>query len=68
LSLANTDEPDTSAYDDVEIVYRVKKKKHVGLIICAKKYERVQELLDSYAERITHDFLEIAPAREHYDD
>lgn len=68
LSLANVDEPDTSAYDDKEIVYRVKKKKHVGLIFCSKKHERVQELLDSYAERITHDFLEIAPAREHYDD
>ncbi|HRH43835.1 MAG TPA: hypothetical protein PKY82_19540, partial [Pyrinomonadaceae bacterium] len=68
LSLANVDEPDTSDYDEKEIVYRVKKKKHVGLIFCSKKYERVQELLDSYAERITHDFLEIAPAREHYDD
>ena len=68
LSLARTDEPDTSAYDDKEIVYRVKKKKHVGLIVCAKKHERVQELLNNYAERITHDFLEVAPAREHYDD
>lgn len=68
LSLANTDEPDTSAYDDREIVYRVKKKKHVGLIVCSKKHDRVQELLNSYAERITHDFLAVAPAREHYDD
>jgi biotin carboxylase len=68
LSLAKTDEPDTSAYDDKEIVYRVKKKKHVGMIVCSKKYERVQELLNSYAERIAHDFLDVAPAREHYDD
>ncbi len=68
LSLANTDEPDTSSYNEQEIVYRVKKKKHVGLIIHHKKHERVQELLDVYAERITVDFLEIAPSREHYDD
>lgn len=68
LSLANTDEPDTSAYADNEIVYRVKKKKHVGLIVCDKKHERIQELLDNYVERITQDFLEIAPSREHYDD
>ena len=32
LALANTDEPDTSHYTDEEIVYRVKKPKHVGLI------------------------------------
>jgi len=68
LSLANSDEPDTSAYTDPEIVYRVKKKQHVGLIVCAKKHERVQELLDSYAERFIRDFTIVAPTREHYDD
>ncbi len=68
LSLANSDEPDTSGYTDPEIVYRVKKKQHVGLIVCAKKYERVQELLDSYAERFIRDFTIVAPTREHYDD
>jgi biotin carboxylase len=68
LSLANTDEPDTSAYTDSEIVYRIKKKRHAGLIVCAKKYERVQELLENYAERFIQDFTVVAPAREHYDD
>jgi biotin carboxylase len=68
LSLANTEHPETWEYNDEEIVYRVEKKKHVGLIVCAKKHERVQELLNSYAERIANDFLVIAPSREHYDD
>jgi biotin carboxylase len=68
LSLANTDYPETWEYNDDEIVYRVEKKKHVGLIVCAKKHDRVQELLDSYAVRITQDFLVVAPSREHYDD
>jgi hypothetical protein len=68
LSLANSDEPDTSAYTDSEIVYRIKKKRHAGLIVCAKNYERVQELLKNYAERFIHDFMVVAPAREHYDD
>ena len=68
LSLARTDDPDTSAYIDQEIVYRISKKKHVGMIVCSKSGERIQELLDNFAERITYDFLEIAPAREHYDD
>jgi hypothetical protein len=68
LCLANTDEPDSSAYKDREIVYRMKKTRHVGFIVCSKKYERVQELLSSYAERMSHDFLEVAPAKERYDD
>src|SRR5437667_12858730 len=33
LSLAKQEQPDTSAYDEPEIVYRVKKKHHVGLIV-----------------------------------
>lgn len=68
LSLANSDEPDTSAYTDEEIVYRVKKKKHVGFIVWSKKYERVQELLNNYSERFINDFTIVAPTREHYDD
>ncbi len=68
LALANQDEPDTSHYDDNEIVYRVKKPKHVGLIIHSPKQKRVDELLMVYTERITTDFLAVAPAKERYDD
>lgn len=68
LCLANQDEPDTSHYEDQEIVYRVKKPKHVGLIFASAKYERVTELLTIYSEKITHDFLAVAPTKERYDD
>lgn len=68
LALANTDEPDTSHYDDPEIVYRVSKPKHVGLIFYSPKEGRVAELLAHYTERITADFLATAPAKERYDD
>jgi len=68
LALANTDEPDTSHYTDDEIVYRIKKPKHVGLIFCSKKQMRIEELLSIYSERITNDFLAVAPAKERYDD
>ncbi len=64
LALANTDEPDTSHYDDNEIVYRVKKPKHVGLIFHSTRQKRLSELLDVYTERITADFLAVAPAKE----
>ena len=68
LALAKTDAPDTSHYVDKEIVYRVAKPKHVGLIFYSKKEERVADLLATYTERITADFLAVAPAKERFDD
>ncbi|HLA94256.1 MAG TPA: ATP-grasp domain-containing protein [Pyrinomonadaceae bacterium] len=68
LALANTDEPDTSHYVDEEIVYRIAKPKHVGLIFYSSKQKRVEDLLASYTERISADFLATAPAKERYDD
>ncbi len=68
LALANQDRPDTSHYEDAEIVYRVLKPKHVGLIFHSPKQKRVDELLRVYADRITTDFLAVAPAKERYDD
>jgi len=68
LCLANPHTPDTSQYTDEEIVYRVAKPKHVGLIFYSKKQKRVAELLTSYSERIAADFLAVMPAKERYDD
>jgi len=68
LALAKVEEPDTSTYSDEEIVYRVKKSRHVGLIFRSKKQKRVSELLTTYTERITADFLAVAPAKERHDD
>jgi biotin carboxylase len=61
LSLAKQEQPDTSAYDDEEIVQRVKKRHHAGLIVRAAKLERVTELLDNYAQRFADDFVAVAP-------
>lgn len=68
LALANQDTPDTAHYNAKEIVYRVSKPKHVGLIFRSKKRKRIDELLKEYSDRITQDFLSIAPAKEHHDD
>ena len=45
LALAKDEAPDTSHYDDTEIVYRVTKAKHIGLIFYSRKEERINELL-----------------------
>lgn len=68
LCLANQDAPDTSHYEDSEIVYRVKKPKHIGLIFASDKHERVAELIGIYSDRIAEDFLAVAPTKERYDD
>ena len=62
VSLSKYQNPDDSVFDDKEIVWRLKKDYHIGLIIQSKKRERIQELLDQYAIRIREDFHASAPA------
>ena len=62
LSLAKQENPDTSTYADEEIIYRVKKRHHAGLIVRAPQLNRVTELLDDYALRFAEDFVAAAKA------
>ena len=64
LSLARQEYPDTSAYNDPEIVYRVRKRYHVGLIVRSPRLERVLELLDQYAGRFADEFCAVVPPLE----
>ena len=57
VSLARQETPDTSAYNDPEIVYRVPKHHHAGFVLKSPKAERINQLLDSYSARIRDDFL-----------
>ncbi len=64
LSLARQEEPDTSGYTDEEIVYRVRKNHHVGLVVRSPKLERVEELTNSYARRFGEEFTAVVPPPE----
>jgi biotin carboxylase len=64
LSLAKQEQPDTSGYVEEEIVSRVKKRYHAGLIVRAPRLERVNQLLDDYSLRFVDDFVAIAPPPE----
>lgn len=64
LSLAKQEFPDTSAYNDPEIAFRVKKKHHAGLIVRSKSRDRVTELLNDYAQRFENDFIAVLPPLE----
>ncbi|MBI3652951.1 MAG: ATP-grasp domain-containing protein [Acidobacteria bacterium] len=61
ISLARQEHPDTSAYNDAEIVWRMNKKHHAGLIVASPDPQRVEALLNHYAERFVQDFLAVEP-------
>jgi hypothetical protein len=61
LSLARQETPDTSSYNDPEIVLRIRKKYHAGFVLRSPDPARIVALLDSYAQRFRHDFFATAP-------
>ncbi len=61
LSLARQEDPDTSAYNDPEIVLRLKRRHHAGLVLRSSNPARIQSLLESYSRRFAQEFLAIEP-------
>ncbi len=59
ICLSRQETPDTSGYRDPEIVWRLAKKNHVGLIVRSKSADRVDQLLADYARRFQQDFLAV---------
>jgi hypothetical protein len=53
-----------TAYQDPEIVLRIHKAHHAGLIVSAAAPDRVRALLDSYVERFRTDFHASQPPPE----
>ncbi len=61
LCLAKTEDPDTSSFDAPEIVVRMKKHHHAGLIVCSENPGRVRELLEKYGTQFAERFLAALP-------
>ncbi len=64
ICLAKQQHPDMSGYTDGEIVYRMNKEYHAGLIVSSPDADRVQSLLETYTHRFAQDFLNWAPPLE----
>ncbi len=64
ISLARQEHPDTSAYNDPEIVGRLDKRHHAGLIFASPNAERIEQLLHDYLARFLTDFHASLPAPE----
>lgn len=62
VSLSRFEYPDTSSFTDKEIVWRMHKQWHIGIIVVSDSSERVLELLDKYTHRISDEFHASIPA------
>lgn len=64
VSLARQEWPDTSHFAEPELVWRMRKRYHLGLVVKSPDYDRVKDLLDLYTQRVQKDYYASAPARE----
>jgi biotin carboxylase len=64
ISLARQEWPDLSSYNAPEVVWKLNKRAHAGLIIRSSRYERVEELLKEYTESFYRDFFASQPLPE----
>jgi biotin carboxylase len=62
VSLSRFEWPDMSGFNDPEVVWRINKAHHVGMIVRSNSADRIMELLDDYAGRVNRDFHASAPA------
>ena len=56
VTLARQEHPDTSGYQEPEIVWRLEKHHHVGFVLRSPDPERVAALMDEYARRFDEEF------------
>lgn len=64
ICLARQEWPDMSGYQDPEVVWRIDKAYHAGLVVASPDQARVEHLLQLYSERFAHDFLTVGPTKE----
>jgi biotin carboxylase len=64
ISLARQQWPDLSGYDAREVVWRLQKEHHAGLIVRSRSHARVTALLEEYTQRFYDDFFATAPPKE----
>ena len=64
VSLARQQWPDLSGFTDPEVVWRMHREHHAGLIVKSPDFDRVTELLDQYKNRFREDFWAKLPPRD----
>jgi biotin carboxylase len=62
ICLAKQESPDLSAYAAPEVVWRLQRPYHAGLIVQSPAAERVESLIAEYTPRFMQDFMATLPA------
>jgi biotin carboxylase len=61
ICLARQEHPDTSSYDAAEVVHRLNRHHHAGLILRADSADRIEHLIARYTDRFLEDFCAVVP-------
>jgi hypothetical protein len=56
VSLSRYEHPDNSPFTDKEIVWRMNKAWHIGMILSSKKRDKISGLLVEYSKRIAAEY------------
>ncbi|MCH8523299.1 MAG: hypothetical protein LAT52_01995 [Balneolales bacterium] len=56
ISLARQEHPDMHVFDAPEIVWKLNEPHHVGMVVRSDSAERVQQLMDAYADIVQRDY------------
>ncbi len=64
VSLARHEHPDYSTFADPEVVWRLDKKHHVGVIVRSPSPARVDELVNKYVDQIRRDLHAAHPPQD----
>ena len=64
VSLIRFKDPDYSSFQDPEIVWKLEKDHHIGLIVQSDDRETILSRLDSYTQRIGDEFHASAPPKD----
>lgn len=67
-TLAKQEWPDMSMFDEPEVVWRLHRRQHAGLILASPSYDRVTELLVSFTQRFYAEFFASLPAADRASD
>ncbi|MFZ1290285.1 MAG: ATP-grasp domain-containing protein [Melioribacteraceae bacterium] len=64
ISLAKQEFPDTNSYNDNEVVWKLNKKYHAGLVVASESFDRITELINDYTKRFYEDFFAFQPIKK----
>jgi biotin carboxylase len=64
MTLARTEHPNLSCFNDPEVCFTAPEPWHVGLIVHSPSHERVLELVEQYQRRLRSDFCAVIPSAD----